>query len=370
MLSLLHLRGVLEANAAAGTVTVWAGTPLGELAAALHSRGLMLAGLGGHAAQTLGGVLSTGAHGSSLGQPRLSEAVTELRLVDGQARSHKLRPDHPHFAAAALSLGALGVLTAVTLRVEPAQNLHTESRSLAWGEALALAPEYAGSAPHAALTWRPWREDHEAVLLRRAYPTDEAPTAGAAGGWMDGAASALADADTQFSPVPKPLRSTLERRRMGAQVLSAHAALLAVAEPLRELEYAVPLAALPSTLRDLRIAFTRIAAAGQVLHVPLEVRFVAPDSLMLGTPEGEGHAAISLVTPLGLPPATSAPYFREAEAVLRGHAGLPQWGKLHGLGEGELAALYPAWADFRAARDHFDPERRFASPYLRRILGE
>ena len=332
-------------------------------------RDRVLAGLGGHAGQTVGGALGSGAHGSSLGQPRLSETVTELRLVDGLGRSHTLTPEQPHFAAAALSLGALGVLTTVTLRVQPAYRLRVEARPLSWGEALALGPEYAQGAPHAALTWRPYRDDAEAVLLRRAWPTEE-PLTGAGGGLMDGAERALSEAGAELSPVPKPLRQVLERRPQAPQVLTAPQALLAAAEPLRELEYAVPLAALPATLRDLRAALQKAAAATQALHLPLEIRFVAPDGLLLGTPEGEGHAAISLATPLGLPPATSAPHFREAEAVLRLHGGLPQWGKLHALGEAELAALYPGWAEFRAARDHFDPERRFASPYLRRIMGE
>lgn len=369
MLSLVALRGIVSHDPQAQTVTVLAGTPLGELSTELERRGLALSGLGGHALQTVGGALSSGVHGSSLGQPRLSETVTELRLVDGLGCSHTLTPEHPHFAAAALSLGALGVLTTVTLRVQPTYRLHVETRPLAWGEALALGPEYAQGSPFAALTWRPYRDDSEAVLLRRAWPTEE-PVTGAGSGLMDGAERALSEAGAALSPVPKPLRQVLERRAQEPQVLGASVALLAAAEPLRELEYAVPLAALPATLRDLRAALQRVAAASQVLELPLEIRFVAPDSLLLGTPEGEGHAAISLAAPLDLPPATSAPYFREAEAVLRAHGGLPQWGKLHALGETELAALYPGWADFRAAREHFDPERRFGSPYLRRILGE
>ncbi|MFC6591221.1 FAD-binding protein [Deinococcus lacus] len=203
MLSLAGLSGILSVDPAAQTVTVLAGTPLGELAAQLESRGLTLAGLGGHAGQTVGGALSSGAHGSSLSVPRLAATATELRLVDGAGQPQTLTPEHPHFAAAALSLGALGVLTSVTLRTLPAQHLQVETRPLAWHEALALAPEYAQGAPYATLTWRPQQSDDLAFLLRRAWPTAAQQPLSTGPGLMDGAQQALTG-DTAFSPLPRP----------------------------------------------------------------------------------------------------------------------------------------------------------------------
>ena len=379
MLSLQGMRGVAELNEAAGTVTVWAGTPLGELAAALDSRGLSVPGLGGHAAQTLGGALATGAHATGLASPRLGAAVTELELVDGQGELRRLRPGDPHFGAAALSLGALGVVTRATLRLQPAYRLRVSTRPVGWGELMALGPEYAQAAPYVSLTWRPAREDHEAVLLRRAWPaetgtgapaTDVPATGAAQGGLLGGPAQALAEAGTLFSPLPAPVRGLLEARAQADAVLAPQHALLAAGDPLRELEYAVPLAALTPALRDLRAVLAQAGTQGTALQLPVGVRFVAPDDLPLGTPAGEGMAVIALGAPLALPPEVTGPHFRGAEGVLRAHGGLPAWGRLHALGEHELAALYPGWAEFRAARDALDPERRFGSPYLRRVLGE
>ncbi|WP_261663352.1 FAD-binding oxidoreductase [Deinococcus sp. Marseille-Q6407] len=378
MLSVAGLRGVAALDPAAGTVTVWAGTPLGELAAALDSRGLSVPGLGGRASQTLGGALSTGTHGSGLSSARLAASVTGLELVDGQGQLHRLHPGQALFGAAALSLGALGVLTRVTLRVQPAYRLRLSTRPVSWGEVLALGPEYAQAAPHVSLTWRPAHEDHEAILLRRAWPEEAvsgedraaAAGAGSTAGLLGGPAQALAEAGELFSPLPAPLRNLLQQRAQAAVLLAPQQALLAADTPLRELEYAVPLAALTATLRDLRAALSSASSAGPALQLPVGVRFVAPDDLPLGTPAGEGAAVIALGAPLELPPEVTGPHFREAEGVLRGHGGRPSWGKLHALGEHELAALYPGWTEFRAARAALDPERRFGSPYLRRILGE
>ncbi|GHF99101.1 FAD-linked oxidoreductase [Deinococcus piscis] len=377
MLSLAGLRGVAELSEADGTVTVWAGTPLGELAAALDSRGLSVPGLGGHAEQTVGGALATGTHATGLTSRRLGAAVTALELVDGQGQVRQLRPEDMHFSAAALSLGALGAVTRATLRTQPAYRLRLSTRSVGWGELMALGPEYAQAAPHVSLTWRPAREDHEAVLLRRAWPVAEAsgaaaPSSGAGTGasLLGGPAQALADAGALFSPLPAPMRQLLESRAQAEVVLAPQHALLTGGDPLRELEYAVPLAALTPALRDLRAVLTRAGTQGTPLQLPVGVRFVAADDLLLGTPAGEGMAVITLGAPLALPPEVTAPHFRGAEGVLRAYGGLPAWGRLHGLGETELAALYPGWADFRAARDALDPQRRFGSPYLRRVLGE
>ncbi len=361
MLSTAHLRGLDGLDEAAGTVTVQAGTPLGELTAALERRGLTLKGLGGQAAQTVGGALAAGAHSSGLTLPRLGAAALALELVDGRGQVHRLTPGGGgHWGAAALSLGALGILTRVTLAVEPARTLQVSTQRVSWGEVLALGPEYAQAAPLVSLVWHPEQEDGEAVRLRRSWPTDEP---------LNRAPEEASPASGGPGPLPALLEGLRERRlgreRGGTQRLSPRQALLAAAPPARELEYAVPLAALTAALRDLRATLARVGGP----PLPVRVQFVGPDALPLGTPPGEGHAALTLSAPLDLLPATSGPQFREAEAVLRAHGGLPGWGKLHALGEPELAALYPRWAEFQAARNHFDPLRRFASPYLRRVLG-
>ncbi|MFC6591222.1 D-arabinono-1,4-lactone oxidase [Deinococcus lacus] len=111
------------------------------------------------------------------------------------------------------------------------------------------------------------------------------------------------------------------------------------------MEYAVPLAALSPTLRALRQALGR---GPQPLHLPLDIRFMASDGLLLGTPASDGHAAVlSVAAPTQLPAEVTGPQFREAEAVLRAHGGRPQWGKLHALGEAELAPSTPVGPGFR-----------------------
>ena len=62
-------------------------------------------------------------------------------------------------------------------------------------------------------------------------------------------------------------------------------------------------------------------------------------------------------------------YFAGVEAIMRGYGGRPHWGKLHTQTAETLREVYPRFDDFLRVRDELDPERRFANPYLERVLG-
>ena len=63
------------------------------------------------------------------------------------------------------------------------------------------------------------------------------------------------------------------------------------------------------------------------------------------------------------------PFFSDVESVFLNHNGRPHWGKIHSLGAKELGELYPKWESFQKARRELDPEGRFLSPYIVRLLG-
>ena len=54
---------------------------------------------------------------------------------------------------------------------------------------------------------------------------------------------------------------------------------------------------------------------------------------------------------------------------MRGYGGRPHWGKIHYLDAEDVAERYPKFDEFRAVRDRLDPDRVFANPYLKRVLG-
>ncbi|WP_203910665.1 FAD-binding protein, partial [Rhizocola hellebori] len=106
-------------------VTVQGGMRLHDLNDFLAGHGRALANMGSIAQQTVAGAISTGTHGTGLSVGALDQQVTGLRLVDAAGQILDTQGDL--LAAARVSLGALGVISAVTLRHVPAFDLHATS---------------------------------------------------------------------------------------------------------------------------------------------------------------------------------------------------------------------------------------------------
>src|SRR5689334_12629801 len=120
------MTGVLHLDPDARLVTVLAGTRLRDLSAVLLNRGWTLPIVGSIQAQTVAGAIATGTHGSSLVHGNLASLVHAVRLVDGRGRVHDIDPDDPRLEGVRVHLGALGALTEVVLRIEPAFRLRQD----------------------------------------------------------------------------------------------------------------------------------------------------------------------------------------------------------------------------------------------------
>jgi FAD/FMN-containing dehydrogenase len=146
------------ADAQTGLVTVRSGTTIRALNAALDALGLAMPNLGDIDAQTISGAISTGTHGTGarLGGIATQVAGLELVLADGSvvSCSPQQRPDL--FNAARVSLGALGVISAVTLRCVPAFTLAADERPMPLAEVTARFTEFAADNDHFEFYWFPY----------------------------------------------------------------------------------------------------------------------------------------------------------------------------------------------------------------------
>jgi len=102
------------------------------------------------------------------------------------------------------------------------------------------------------------------------------------------------------------------------------------------------------------------------VNFPIELRFVAADDALLSPSHGRDSAYIAVHVYRGK---AMDPVLREVESVLAQYGNWPHWGKRTSLCAADLAPRYPRWADFTAARERFDPQRRFANDFTRRVLG-
>jgi xylitol oxidase len=109
-----------EVDASASTVTVSAGTRYAELAAELHRQGFALGNLASLPHISVAGSCATGTHGSGDVRPCLAAAVRGVELVGPDGEARWLRRGDDAFPGAVVALGALGVVTRLTLEIEPA----------------------------------------------------------------------------------------------------------------------------------------------------------------------------------------------------------------------------------------------------------
>ena len=119
-ISTLKLKDV-KLNAAEKTVTIGAGIRYGDLATIIDARGFALHNLASLPHISVGGACATATHGSGLGNGNLSTAVRAVQFVSADGSVHKLsrEKDGDRFAGAVAAFGALGVVTEMTLAVEP-----------------------------------------------------------------------------------------------------------------------------------------------------------------------------------------------------------------------------------------------------------
>ena len=120
-LSLGEMDDVLALDPAALTVTVAAGLRYGQLCPYLHEKGFALHNLASLPHISIAGACSTATHGSGEKNGNLASAVRALDLVTAAGEVVRLSADEDGeaFRGAVVGLGALGVVTKVTLAIQP-----------------------------------------------------------------------------------------------------------------------------------------------------------------------------------------------------------------------------------------------------------
>ena len=163
---------VLDADPSTGVVTVQAGIPLRRLSDELASRGLAMEVLGDINYQSIAGALSTGTHGPGIRYPAPSARMLSCRIIAGDGTVVECSPDQDPqlWSAARVGLGALGVLSEVTLQTVPAFRLHTVEEPMRMDAILADLDALIDGNDHFGLFWFP---GSDVALAKRSNRTDE-----------------------------------------------------------------------------------------------------------------------------------------------------------------------------------------------------
>lgn len=365
-----RLSGITSFDAERGLVTVMGGTPLKLLGDALLERGVAQENLGDIDVQTITGAISTGTHGTGVRFGSLSTQVAALTLVTASGEvvevSAERNPDL--FKAAQVSLGALGIIASVTLRVVPAKRLRYQTRRERLGSLLERLEEYKNQNSHFEFFWFPYTQWAQAKFTNE---TDARPTS--ANAWTEfnrvvlenGVFGALCEL-SRIAPASSATVNKISAWGIASTTAVDYShRLYATPRDVRfqEMEYNIPAERFAEALREIESVINRERFA---VSFPIECRFVRADDIWLSPAYQRDSAYIAVHMYKGMP---YEKYFRAIEDIFQRYDGRPHWGKMHTLDADVLSTRYPRWQDFTTQRAKIDPTGVFLNGYLRRIVG-
>jgi FAD-linked oxidoreductase len=363
--------GVIDADPGSGLVEVGAGTVLADLNEELARLGLAMENLGDIDRQTIAGAISTGTHGTGARLRNISAQVEgiELVLADGGVRQLSVAADPELLRAARIGVGALGAISAVTLRCVPAFTLARVDSPRPREQVLDSFQASADANDHFELFTFPYADS--ALVLERNRTDAPARPRGRAAAYLNDvvlenwALEALSATGKHFPRAIPSLSRLAARVAAGSRTVDRSDRVFANDRRVRftEMEYGVPREHGPEAARRV-IEWVR--ANRYPVFFPIEMRVAAGDDALLSPSHERDTAYIAVHQYRGM---EWRPYFEAVEEIMNSYGGRPHWGKRHFQTAATLAPLYPEWAAFQRARDELDPGRVFSNEYAARVLG-
>lgn len=335
------------------TVTVGAATSYGNLASYLQTQGWALHNMASLPHISIAGAIATGTHGSGDANGNLATAVAGLELATATGDLMRVSRGDAGFDGMVVGLGAFGVVTRVTLDIQPTFDVRQDAFvELPWAEVLANLDAVMTAAYSVSLltSWsggtvgRMW-------LKTRLVDGDPRMVSAAHLGAIAAPASAADANDPNLSPfdVPGPWSERLPHFRVGAQPGTAGHL---------QSEYMVPRARAVEAMAMLRRIGDRI---DQHL-LTTEIRSMAGDALWLSPSYGSDSVGIHFSWQRE--PDAVHSMSAEIEDLLLPLGARPHWGKIMHAPAERLAPLYPMLAAFRELARSHDPGGKFRNTFM------
>ena len=337
------LRGIIDVDP--GHLTVMAGpkTTIGDFGDPLWEQGLALANQGDIDTQAIAGAIATATHGSGLKQPNFSAALEAARIVDGSGNIVEVSRDVNANVLPALqtSIGLLGIMTEVTLKVVPAYDLHARVDIMRYEDVMERFEADIEEYRHYGLFWMP--TDASATL----YNLHDA-------GADDCVVKRYQEIEVGTTSDGLPDNERIDRSyRIYPMTYDPN---------FHEVEYFLPI----EQAREIMDGMRQLMLDWLPLSVyPLEIRVVAGDDAWLSPNYQRDNLVVSIS---GEPGTDYWPYLQACDALFAEFGGRPHWGKIHFMTPERIAGLLPRYQDFLEVRRRFDPNGTFLNSHLRPLF--
>ena len=337
------------------TVTVGAGVRYGEVVGRLDDAGWALHNLASLPHISIAGAVATGTHGSGDRNGSLATAVAGLQYVSAAGELKQIRRGDADFDASVVSLGLLGVVTQVTLDVEPTYEVHQHIfENLSWASIHENFDDITASA-YSVSMFTDWGNGATTVWLKSrgdvrtelfdATPaiTNINPVPGAPAAF---ATHQLGESGPWWNRIP---HFQLEFTPSSGEELQT--------------EYLVP-------RQHALAAFDAVRALApqvQPLLLISEIRTIAADSLWLSPSHDTDCVALHFTWRQDIPAVTAL--LPTLDDALAPFVARPHWGKVFETTPERLNAAYPKLREFRELAERSDPTGKFANDLTQQWLG-
>jgi alditol oxidase len=355
-ISTKHFNKVLGIDEEAMTVTVESGARYGEFAPELHQKGFALHNLASLPHISVAGAAATATHGSGVGNGNLASAVKGLELVDGNGQLVKLKEGDPDFYGAVVGLGALGIVTKVTLAIEKTFEVRQDVFQDLPLASLQKDFEAIMSAGYSVSLFTDWQNQViSQVWIKRRMDEEitdacvEFYGATAATNNLHPITRLSAENCTEQMGKPGPWYDRLPHFKMGFTPSSG--------EELQS-EFFVP-------MENAVDAILALEKKRDLIYPQLmitEIRTIAADELWMSTAYRQPSVAIHFTWKQN--PEEVGKLLPMIEAELSPFGVRPHWGKLFTVAPETLHARYPKYQAFLNLVKKYDPEGKFRNEYL------
>ncbi|HPU14171.1 MAG TPA: D-arabinono-1,4-lactone oxidase [Aeromicrobium sp.] len=371
-LRLNRMNRVLAVDTETGLVRVQAGISLHDLNRRLDPLGLALPNMGDVDPQSMAGATSTGTHGTGSKLFGIAKAIAALQLVTADGHVLEIDQTHELFNAARVGLGALGIVTELTLQCVPAFLLNAREQPMALTDVLADLDSFADDNDHFEFFFFP---NTNKALTKRNNRVPEGTAKSPLPKWRH----KLEDEFLSNTFYERVQRVAAKRPNLVTRINNISGSLLGAREytdtshkvfisprdvKFRELEFALPRAAAAEAISQMQAWF---AKTDEQVSFPVEVRFTAADDIWLSTAHDRDNVYLAAHQFHTVDPTR---YFNAMQDIFTAHGGRPHWGKMHTLTSDYFRTVYSRFDDFVAVRNQLDPERRFTNDYLDQVLGD
>jgi len=384
VISLSRFNRIISIDKATHCATVEAGMTLNDLNTRLGEAGLALQNLGSISAQTIGGLISAGSHGTGITHGILATTVKGLEII--LADCSKVRCDETQntalFKAALCAMGALGIIFTVTIQCEPLFCLEAAQYPLPLQTVLNDVEKIINGAEFSRFWWFPhtqhcvvWQANKSASTVVEPPTTRNKLTAikdKLIGYYALEFLYFLSLQNDHMIPYINRLYRRIQFNKSSAQRdLSYKVFNFDCLFHQYVCEWAIPISKLSVGLQRLQ---DLIEAKNFKVHLPVEVRFTKGDDIWMSPAYGRDTAWIGVIV--------YKPYDREAEyqnffdhfqRIMTELDGRPHWAKLYSNltpAPQFFEQAYPKYKDFRKLQKEVDPKNIFSNSYLQRIFSD